>query len=137
MNTVVYQCTKCEWVGADAACTEQKVVEFDNSVRRSWHPLCPKCFKPARYYAITNRDCDAAARMKLHADMETEEEAPIPLHIRRLRKDHEWALHSARVHRERAHSSAITRRFWFIAAHDDIHRARVIRARLRSEGVQP
>ncbi len=64
---------------------------------------------------------------------------PIALHMehrhvmRRLEKDFQWALHQARVYREAAHKEPATRRFWFESAHDAIHKARIIKARMRVE----
>jgi hypothetical protein len=135
-NRTVYQCTVCDWVGTDAACTEQKIVHDDGRMERRWNSLCAKCFKPARYAVITNRDCDAGARLKLHADMETEEEPELPPKTARKLKEFKLYLLRAQVYRQRALESPITRKFFWRHAHDEINRARLARMVLRSEGVQ-
>jgi hypothetical protein len=39
----------CTWSGSTPSVTEDKHVDELGQVTRSWHAICPRCFKPARW----------------------------------------------------------------------------------------
>lgn len=43
-----FECDHCGWEGSNVSTTEDKQVYADGTMVRSWHPLCPVCFRPAQ-----------------------------------------------------------------------------------------